>query len=118
MQEQDVEVIRVTDTLVLHLKKKWFDEIESGKKVVEYRKICDYWKVRLENHKLKRIQIILGYPSILTDENCLGFVFNGFFLCRIKHPEFGNVETDVFAIPLTERIAKVLFLHRVAEAIK
>ena len=38
---------------VLHLtlKKKWFDEILSGKKKVEYREIKPYWQIRLIDNK-------------------------------------------------------------------
>lgn len=34
-------------TLVLPLKKKWFDMIKSGEKLEEYREINEYWKKRL-----------------------------------------------------------------------
>lgn len=108
----------MTDTLVLHIKRKWFDEIKSGKKEVEYRRQFDYWKVRLKNPKLKCIRIILGYPSVLDDTNHLDFLFNGFFLCEIKHVEFGNVPTMVYAIPLTERITKLFLQYRVVEMLK
>lgn len=30
-------------TLYLHLKKEWFEKIESGEKTVEYREKKDYW---------------------------------------------------------------------------
>lgn len=35
------------NTLVLVLKKKWFDMIDSGIKKEEYREIKDYWIRRL-----------------------------------------------------------------------
>jgi len=34
-------------TLVLSVKKKWFDLIKSGEKKEEYRDLTDYWKKRL-----------------------------------------------------------------------
>ncbi len=35
-------------TLFLHLKKEWFEKIESGEKTVEYREVKDYWRQRLQ----------------------------------------------------------------------
>ena len=39
----------MTNTLHLTLHKKWFDEILSGKKKIEYREIKPYWTKRLVN---------------------------------------------------------------------
>jgi len=39
----------MTDTLHLTLHRKWFDEILSGKKKIEYREIKPYWTKRLFN---------------------------------------------------------------------
>lgn len=33
--------------IVLNLKREWYDKIASGEKVVEYRKVNDYWMKRL-----------------------------------------------------------------------
>ena len=48
---------------VLHLtlKKKWFDEILSGKKKVEYREIKPYWQIRLIDNK----GIPIAYKTII-----------------------------------------------------
>lgn len=40
----------IGDILHLTLKKIWFDEIASGKKVEEYREIKCYWTTRLVEH--------------------------------------------------------------------
>ena len=48
--------------LNLPLKKYWFQEIESGRKTVEYRKASPYWASRFE--KLgpgSKISLSLGY---------------------------------------------------------
>lgn len=37
--------------LVLTLKKKWFDMIESGEKKEEYREVKEYWMTRLAGVK-------------------------------------------------------------------
>ena len=34
-------------TLHLNLKRKWFDMIKSGDKKEEYRKLSEYWNIRL-----------------------------------------------------------------------
>jgi len=39
----------MADTLHLTLHRKWFDEILSGKKKIEYREIKPYWTKRLIN---------------------------------------------------------------------
>ena len=39
----------MTDTLHLTLHRKWFDEILSGRKKIEYREIKPYWTKRLFN---------------------------------------------------------------------
>ncbi len=54
--------------LHLTLMKKWFDEILSGKKKVEYREIKPYWTKRLfdSNGKPKKFDFILfknGYSK-------------------------------------------------------
>lgn len=33
--------------LILNLKKEWYDQIASGEKTVEYRKLSSYWEGRL-----------------------------------------------------------------------
>lgn len=37
----------IEKTLVLHLKKKWFDMIKFGEKKEEYREITDYYRSRI-----------------------------------------------------------------------
>ena len=48
---------------VLHLSlhKQWFDEILSGKKKIEYRKITKYWNKRLEGKTFDHIHFVNGY---------------------------------------------------------
>ena len=48
----------MSDTLVLSVRKKWFDLIKSGEKKEEYRDLTEYWKKRFgfkagyyKNHK-------------------------------------------------------------------
>ena len=48
---------------VLHLTlyKKYFDQILSGEKTIEFRKITPYWKKRLENREYEYIHFVNGY---------------------------------------------------------
>lgn len=49
--------------LHLTLKKKWFDQIASGKKTVEYREIKPYWDKRLKGKKFDEIYFKNGYSA-------------------------------------------------------
>ena len=48
---------------VLHLTlyKKYFDQILSGEKTIEFRKITPYWTKRLENREYEYIHFVNGY---------------------------------------------------------
>lgn len=51
-------------TLKLVLTYKWFDKIDSGRKLIEYRKASEYWKNRIIlNNKLKHnsVEFRRGY---------------------------------------------------------
>ncbi|MEA1909573.1 MAG: ASCH domain-containing protein [Patescibacteria group bacterium] len=49
--------------LHLTLKKKWFDQIAEGKKIVEYREVKPYWNKRLKGKKFDEIYFRNGYSS-------------------------------------------------------
>ena len=42
--------------LRLTLKKRWFDMIQSGEKLEEYREIKPYWGKRLINEKIRKLE--------------------------------------------------------------
>jgi hypothetical protein len=42
------------DTLVIFIKGEWFDEINSGKKKIEYREVKSFWTNRLFDKERKR----------------------------------------------------------------
>jgi len=50
-------------TLNLTLHKKWFDEIASGKKRVEYRENKPYWNARLDGKEFQTVRFKNGYSS-------------------------------------------------------
>lgn len=83
--------------LHLTLKKKWFDEIASGRKKVEYRKITDYWEKRL-------MTAMPDYVPKIFDEVHFrnGYrIRNPFMRLEWKGLEFGVHENEtVYAIQL------------------
>jgi len=92
--------------LTLRVKRKWFEEIKSGKKKHEYRKITPYYTARLVNPNLKTVEITMGYPSPEREpEKILLFKWDGYGTATITHEEFGNVPEEVYDIFLNERIS-------------
>lgn len=59
-------------TITMTLKKKWFDQIKSGEKTIEYREFKSYWITRLvKDEPVTSIIFINGYqkdsPKIKAD---------------------------------------------------
>ena len=58
-------------SLLLRLKRKWFDAIVGGYKVQEYRKASEYWRSRIENRTYDAIMFRNGYgatrPTVLVE---------------------------------------------------
>lgn len=50
-------------TLILTIKKKWFDMIASGEKTEEYREIKKYWTKRLIGKEFDTVTFRNGYKS-------------------------------------------------------
>lgn len=50
-------------TLHLVLKRKWWDMIESGYKMEEYREVCHYWSTRLLNEQYRWYSMNTDYPK-------------------------------------------------------
>ena len=57
------EVIENKKVLHLNLYRKYFDEIASGKKTIEYRDITPYWIKRLSNKNYDYIYFRNGYSK-------------------------------------------------------
>jgi len=59
------------DSLLLRLKRCWFDAIAAGYKTDEYRRATEYWRKRIENHSYTSILFKNGYgnerPSMVVD---------------------------------------------------
>jgi ASC-1-like (ASCH) protein len=50
--------------LTTTIKKKYFEDIKSGKKKVEYKIISDHWKQRIESIRLQSFIDFNEYPEI------------------------------------------------------
>jgi hypothetical protein len=83
--------------LILHVKKKYFDEVKAGTKKEEYREYKDYWIKRLVGKDFRTVTIQLGYSN-----QRLVFPYKGYRISTIKHLEFagGQKAVPVFIIPL------------------
>ena len=92
--------------LVLHVKKLYFDEIRSGVKIFEYRRVTPYWQRRLEGRKFDGVVICLGYPRRGDATRRLVFPWSGYEVQTITHPHFGDKPVKCYAIRLTLDPAK------------
>ena len=92
--------------LVLHVKKEYFQLIAEGNKKEEYRKVCLYWRKRLDGKTFDRVVIACGYPSRLDDGLWLSFPWNGYYMKTIYHKEWnnGDIPVIVYVIRLQQVI--------------
>lgn len=85
--------------LRLAVRKEYFYEIKAGIKKEEYRLIKPYWIKRLST-KYDEVWITCGYPKKTETDKILKFKYNGFYIKKINHKEFGDSEIEVYAIKL------------------
>lgn len=83
--------------LHLNLKGEYFDQIEAGTKVFEFRAVS-VWAKRLQGKTFDRILIKRGYPKRDDFSRIIERPWVGYELQTITHPHFGNEPVDVFAI--------------------
>jgi len=84
--------------LHIHVEKKYFDEIKSGKKVEEYREYKKHWFNRLHNKCFDKILIKCGYPKAGDTEKIIERPWRGYTVKQIQHEKFGPQPVHVFAI--------------------
>lgn len=87
--------------LVLHLKKRYWDQIATGDKTEEYRLETPYWKKRLENRSYDSVVLCCGYPSRDDKSRRIVRPWHGVVRKTITHPHFSTEPVRVFAIRLT-----------------
>lgn len=81
---------------------EYFDQCKAGTKKIEYRLRTAYWKSRVENPDLKRIEMRKGRSACKGDLRNLVFEWNGYTETIITHPLFGENPVEVYAIPLVK----------------
>lgn len=87
-------------SLILNLKREYFEQIKSGIKTEEYRLCTPYWRKRLEGKTYHKIILKLGYPKNSEIDKILEFKYLGYSKKKIKHKNFGVEEVEVYALKL------------------
>lgn len=90
------------ETLHLHLRFEYFDDIAQGRKYKEYRDSAK-WKKKLDSGKYKWIRLYRGFEKVAPD-TILDMPYRGYELETIVHPHFGNVATLVCSIHITPNV--------------
>lgn len=86
--------------LILPVKRKWFEQIESGEKTEEYRIDNEYWQKRIIGKSFEKVIITLGYPKREDSSRRLEFPWNGYVMRSVVSEEWGNKPVRVFTMPL------------------
>ena len=92
-------------TLVLNLKREYWEAIKAGTKTVEYRLANDYWRKRLAGKIFDSVELRLGYPRSGDESRILRRKYRGVTIGTITHPLFGAGEVEVFQIDVSEPLA-------------
>ncbi len=85
-------------TLILPLKRHWFEQIRDGKKPFEFRLRNAYWTKRLVGRHYDRVVFTLGYPAKSDTARRIEAPYRGYFLTTVTSPEWDNQSREVFAI--------------------
>ena len=88
----------MTDTLRLHLKRVYWEQIRDGQKLEEYRLATPYWSRRLREREYDRIELLLGYPKRGDTSRTIVRAWKGCEVRHIIHEHFGPYSVKVFAI--------------------
>lgn len=89
-------------TLMLPVRRKWFELIKSGNKTSEYRRMTPYWSARLDSKQFDKVAVTLGYPPKEDSSRRLEFPWNGITTKIVACEEFGAEPLRVFAIRLVD----------------
>lgn len=84
--------------LTLPLKGEYFDAIQSGDKMEEYRLCSEFWKRRIEGKRIDRIILTRGYPKRDDESRRMVRPWQGYQIKEITHPHFGPHPVRVYAI--------------------
>lgn len=92
------EHVKRPATLQLALKAEYFDAIQRGYKVEEYRLATSFWQARLLGRTFDRIVLTKGYPARADKSRRIELPWRGYTMKHITHPHFGRKPVEVFAI--------------------
>lgn len=90
--------------LTLPVKRIYFEQIDRGEKLWEYRLQTEYWAKRLEGREYDLVTITLGYPKRDDHSRRISFKWGGVEKHKITHPHFGNIEREVYAIAVDPKL--------------
>ena len=90
--------------LHLNLEKQWFEQVKSGEKKVELRKVCDYWRKRLVGKIYDEIHIKCGYPRKNDNQRIIKRKWTCIAKETVLHPKFGDKPVEVFVIDISKKI--------------
>ncbi len=85
-------------TLILPLKRRWFEQILGGQKSFEYRLKNAYWTKRLVGKHYDRVIFMLGYPKRDDTARRIVAPYRGYVMKTVTSDEWGNKPQKVFAI--------------------
>lgn len=92
-----------TETLVVNVKREYFEAMKAGIKTEEYRLKTPYWQKRLEGKHFDYVEVCLGYPKADDHERRLTFECKGIKTALVSHPIWANEPKFVYAIQLGDR---------------
>lgn len=84
--------------LHLALKGEYFDAIQAGAKIEEFRLLNDYWRRRLVARDYDLLVLMRGYPRSDDAARRLTLPYRGYVVKTITHPHFGPEPVEVFAL--------------------
>jgi hypothetical protein len=87
-------------SLIIPLKGIYFDEIQSGKKLLEYRLMTPYWAKRL-SRSYENVILTRGYPKKDDQSRRLIRQWRGYTVQWLLHPHFGDKPVRVYAIDVS-----------------
>lgn len=90
-----------TRVLHLHLKKEYFEQIQSGEKTEEYRLVSKSDKQLHSGRTYQEIHLHLGYPKRGTPGRTLYRRWNGCRVDKINRPLFGDEAVQVYVIDVS-----------------
>lgn len=85
-------------TLIVNVKKVYFEQIRDRVKPYEYRLDNPYWQKRLQDKEFDILEVRCGYPKNGDKERIIRRKWMGFVKMTITHEHFGNEPVKVFAM--------------------